>query len=87
MTSTSDQAVFNNGGHATQYSRNIGTEGDVTAEWKHSENVGFKLTLGSFLPGAYFADSYNNGGGFAATGKNAVLNPVTLVAFDTSIKF
>jgi hypothetical protein len=74
FTRTSDTGVFG----ATQLSRNIGTEGDVTAEWKHSENVSMKLTLGEFLPGGFFADE---------KGANAELNPATLVALDTTIRF
>ena len=59
-------------------SRNIGTEADVTAEWKHSENVSFKATAGSFQPGAYVRD---------AKGANAAVNPAVLLAGDVSIKF
>jgi hypothetical protein len=71
---TSDTGVFGN----TQFSRDIGTEGDVTAEWKHSPNVSFKVTLGEFMPGAFV----NN-----EKGANAEVNPATLAALDTSIKF
>ncbi len=59
-------------------SRNIGSEVDVTAEWKHSENVSFKATAGSFKPGAGIAD---------IKGANAALNPVVMLAGDVSIKF
>ena len=71
---TSDTGVFGN----TQLSRSIGTEADVTAEWKHSENVGFKVTLGEFLPGRVVND---------VDGKHAETNPATLAALDASIKF
>jgi hypothetical protein len=63
---------------AGQVSRNIGSEIDVTAEWKHSENVALKLTLGTFQPGAYVADT---------KGANATVNPATMAALDTFIRF
>jgi hypothetical protein len=59
-------------------SRNIGSEVDVTAEWKHSENVSLKATAGSFKPGAGIAD---------IKGPNAELNPAVMLAGDVSIKF
>jgi hypothetical protein len=59
-------------------SRNIGSEVDVTAEWKHSENVSFKATAGSFKPGAAMADF---------RGANAALNPAVMLAGDVAIKF
>ena len=62
----------------TKTSRNIGTEVNVTAEWKHSENVSLKATAGSFRPGAYVAD---------VRGANAALNPAVLLAGDVAIKF
>ncbi|MBI4061377.1 MAG: hypothetical protein HY403_08105 [Elusimicrobia bacterium] len=62
----------------TRHSRNIGSEVDVTAEWKHSENVSLKATAGTFKPGAYIAD---------VKGANAALNPVVMLAGDVSIKF
>jgi len=63
---------------ATRHSRNIGSELDVTAEWKHSENVSLKATAGSFKPGAYVAD---------VKGANAALNPAVMLAGDVAIKF
>lgn len=63
---------------ATRHSRNIGSEVDVTAEWKHSENVSLKATAGSFKPGAYIAD---------VKGRNAALNPAVMLAGDVAIKF
>ncbi len=62
----------------TRNSRNIGSEVDVTGEWKHSENVSFKATAGTFLPGAGIADIQN---------PNAELNPAVMLAGDVSIKF
>jgi hypothetical protein len=59
-------------------SRNIGTETDVTAEWKHSENVSFKGAAGSFLPGTYWKD---------VRGAGAALNPVVMLSGDVAIKF
>jgi hypothetical protein len=63
---------------ATRNSRNIGSEVNVTAEWKHSENVSLKATAGSFKPGAGIAD---------IRGANAGLNPAVMLAGDVSIKF
>jgi hypothetical protein len=59
-------------------SRNIGSEVDVTADWKHSDNVSVGVTLGSFLPGAHIAD---------LAGANATLNPVQMAAADVKIRF
>lgn len=59
-------------------SRNIGSEVDVTAEWKHSDNVSLNITLGSFLPGAFIADQRN---------PNAALNPAQMAAADVKIRF
>ena len=61
-----------------QVSRNIGSEVDVTGEWKHSENVSFKLTLGEFMTGAFVNDT---------RGANAGVNPAMMAALDTSVKF
>ncbi|PIR15024.1 MAG: hypothetical protein COV48_16685 [Elusimicrobia bacterium CG11_big_fil_rev_8_21_14_0_20_64_6] len=63
---------------ATRHSRNIGSEADVTAEWKHSENVSFKAMAGSFKPGAYVAD---------VKGAGAALNPAVMLSGDVAIKF
>ncbi len=68
-------APQNNG---TKASRNIGSEVDVTAEWKHSENVSLKATAGTFKPGAAVADF---------KGANAALNPAVMLAGDVAIKF
>ena len=59
-------------------SRNIGSEIDLVNEWKHSENVSVKVTLGSFQPGAYIRD---------VRGANAATNPAVMAAGDVSIKF
>ncbi|HAZ08250.1 MAG TPA: hypothetical protein DCZ01_06975 [Elusimicrobia bacterium] len=61
-------------------SKAIGSEVDVTADWKHSENVTLKLTAGSFQPGKYFKD-YRQGT------TNDLLNPATMLAADVQIKF
>ncbi len=61
----------------TAQSRNIGSEVNVTGDWKHSENVSFKATAGSFLPGKYVADVNGPAG----------LNPVAMLAVDVAIKF
>lgn len=60
-------------------SRNIGSEVDVTAEWKHSDNVGLNVTLGSFLPGARLND-------LAATLPQGI-NPAQMAAADLKIRF
>ncbi|MDX6768311.1 MAG: hypothetical protein SF051_02180 [Elusimicrobiota bacterium] len=65
--------------HSLKPSRNIGSEVDVTAEWKHSDNVGINVTLGSFLPGAYIADMR------ALT--HRAMNPATMAAADVKIRF
>ncbi|MEK7384441.1 MAG: hypothetical protein AAB262_14290, partial [Elusimicrobiota bacterium] len=59
----------------TNNSRSIGSEFDLTTEWKHSENVSLKGTLGSFQPGQYIAQ--------LQTAKN----PATMAALDFSVKF
>ncbi|MDO8757101.1 MAG: hypothetical protein Q7J64_03735 [Elusimicrobiota bacterium] len=59
-------------------SRNIGSEIDVTGEWKHSENVSLKATAGTFQPGAAMYDF---------RGPNAAVNPAVMLAGDVSIKF
>lgn len=66
------------GAAALKNSRNIGSEVDVTAEWKHSDNVSVNVTLGSFLPGAAIADE---------KGANAALNPAQMAAADVKIRF
>lgn len=71
-----DRLAANSNG--TRNSRNIGSEFDVTAEWKHSENVSLKATAGSFKPGAYVAD---------VKGANAALNPAVMLAGDVAIRF
>ena len=62
----------------TKTSRNIGSEVDVTGEWKHSENVSLKATAGTFQPGAFVRDT---------KGANAAVNPAVMLAGDVSIKF
>ncbi|OGS40817.1 MAG: hypothetical protein A2506_06005 [Elusimicrobia bacterium RIFOXYD12_FULL_66_9] len=60
-------------------SRSIGSEYDLTTEWKHSENVSIKGTLGSFQNGMYIKQTKS----IASAGNN----PVTMAALDFSIKF
>lgn len=59
-------------------SRNIGSEIDVTMNWKHSENVSVDVAVGSFLPGAYIAD---------VKGANAALNPAQMASANFHVKF
>jgi hypothetical protein len=59
-------------------SRNIGSEVDVTAEWKHSDNVSLDVTLGSFLPGARVND---------INGAHSATNPAQMAAADVKIRF
>jgi len=65
-------------------SRNIGSEIDVTGEWKHSENVSLKATAGTFLPGAHIRDLKDAA---AAVGTSSVMNPAVMLSGDISIKF
>jgi len=66
------------GAHGVKPSRNIGSEVDFTAEWKHSDNVGVNVTVGQFLPGAYVAH---------VKGSHAALNPARMYAADVKIRF
>ncbi len=59
-------------------SRNIGSEINVTGEWKHSENVSIDVTAGTFQPGALIRD---------LKGANAAVNPAVMLAADVKIKF
>lgn len=59
-------------------SRNIGSEINVSGDWKHSDNVSVGVLLGQFLPGAYVAH---------VKGANAALNPARLAAADVKIRF
>ncbi|MEK7234165.1 MAG: hypothetical protein AAB268_10145 [Elusimicrobiota bacterium] len=61
-------------------SKRIGSEIDVTADWKHSDNVSLKLTAGSFQPGMYIKN-YRKGTA------NDVISPATLLAADVQVKF
>jgi len=56
-------------------SRNIGSEVDVTADWKHSDNVSLNLTLGQFWAGAYIAQ------------RQTATNPARMAALDVKVKF
>jgi len=55
--------------------KHIGSEIDVTGEWKHSENVTLKGSLGSFQPGGFIKN---------AQGSN---NPAVLASGDVCVKF
>lgn len=68
----------------TKFSRNIGTEIDVTGEWKHSENVSLKATAGTFQPGQHYRNLQQTNVG---VGNGAIINPVVMLAGDVSIKF
>lgn len=61
-------------------SRNIGSEIDVTADWKHSDNVSLGITLGQFLPGAYLNDVAD------INGQNQH-SPVRLAKADVKVRF
>jgi len=63
---------------STKTSRNIGTEIDVTGEWKHSENVSLTATAGTFQPGQYIRH---------LKGPDAIVNPAIMLAGDVKIKF
>ena len=61
-------------------SRNIGSEIDVTADWKHSENVSVNVAVGTFLPGAFVNDIKRGT-------TNDVSNPAVMASADLHIKF
>ncbi len=65
--------------HSLKPSRNIGSEVNLTNEWKHSDNVSVNVTLGSFLPGAYIADMKSL--------THRAMNPATMAAADVKIRF
>lgn len=65
--------------HSLKHSRNIGSEVNVSADWKHSDNVSLNVTLGSFLPGAAIADNK------ALT--HRAMNPARMAAADVKIRF
>ena len=75
LTERNTQAAANIGATA---SRNIGSEIDVTAEWKHSENVSLKATAGTFQTGTYIND---------LRGAAAATNPAVMLAGDVQIRF
>ncbi|MDD5629207.1 MAG: hypothetical protein PHU21_09085 [Elusimicrobia bacterium] len=60
--------------------RHIGSEVDVTGEWKHSENVSLKGTIGNFMPGGYIKNQVNG------TVGNHV-SSAWLGAMDLAVKF
>jgi hypothetical protein len=66
-------------GDALKGNRHIGSEFDVTAEWKHSENVSIKGTLGDFQAGG----AIKNVNGAAVKGNN----PALMSALDVCVKF
>jgi len=57
--------------------RHIGSEVDVTGEWKHSENVSLKGTIGDFQPGGFIVNQ--------VVGTH--VSPALLSAFDVCVKF
>ncbi|MDD5657427.1 MAG: hypothetical protein PHF00_09265 [Elusimicrobia bacterium] len=59
--------------------KHIGSEIDVDAEWKHSENVSFKGTLGTFQPGGFIKEKQKAG--------NYPDSPALMAALDLAIKF
>lgn len=73
--------------------RHIGSEVDVDAEWKHSENVTLGVTLGKFQPGGFVNEaqqSNDNGNVLAGTGtgrSGTGVNAAYLAAFDVKVKF
>ncbi|MDD5658138.1 MAG: hypothetical protein PHF00_12885 [Elusimicrobia bacterium] len=72
--------------------RHIGSEVDVTAEWKHSENVSLKGTVGNFQPGGYLRNSiehvgYAANGAPAASADNGHVSAAWLSALDVMVKF
>jgi hypothetical protein len=68
------------GAAVTAGNRHIGSEADLTGEWKHSENVSLKGTVGNFMPGGYIQNQVN-----ATIGQHA--SSAWLGAFDVAVKF
>lgn len=62
--------------------RNIGSELDVDLTWAHSDNVAFATGWGTFQPGGLIAEALKEGGSPVPE-----LDPVSLVYFDTRVKF
>ena len=72
--------------------RHIGSEVDVTAEWKHSENVSIKGTIGDFQPGGYIRNMKDHANYNAVTGAPGAAtlthtSAALLTALDVTVKF
>ncbi|HAM35613.1 MAG TPA: hypothetical protein DEB40_03505 [Elusimicrobia bacterium] len=68
-----------------QGNRHIGSEIDLDAEWKHSENVSFRAGVGTFQPGGFIKE-YKRGITRPAEAQDSE-NPALLSYFDVAIKF
>jgi hypothetical protein len=66
--------------------KHIGSEVDVTAEWKHSENVTLTGTVGNFQPGGYILNTINYAGANTVAGVTKTAS-AWLAAFDVAVKF
>lgn len=73
------------GANAAQLSgaKEIGSEMDLTFDYKHSDNVMVNLGLGTFQPGKYIKESAK----LTAANPARAVNPVTMVMGDVSVKF
>lgn len=68
--------------------RHIGSEVDLDAEWKHSENVSLMATVGRFQPGGYVNEVQQSREVISGTANSGNgVNPAYLYAFDVKIKF
>jgi hypothetical protein len=74
-----DESFFHGPPPDAYGNRHIGSEVDLSAEWKHSENVSLVGTLGDFQPGGFI----KNLNGSQGRGNN----PATMAAFDVTVKF
>src|SRR5581483_7568628 len=67
--------------------RHIGSEIDFSAEWKHSDNVGFLLQIGHFMPGGHVNELFNAIHAASAATQSVGPSPINAAQFDTNIRF
>ena len=70
---------FNLSNAPSGVSKSLGTEVDLSAAWKHSENVSFTGTIGTFAPGKLIKDTND--------AAHKTTNAAMLAALDVSVKF
>ena len=66
--------------------RHIGGEYDLTAEWKHSENVSLTGALGTFQPGGYINNENRQATNYVGLPGRAC-SPAFLANFNVAVKF